>query len=1106
MYRFVFLLFCIFVLLPNVYSLQVVDLTRHEMTNQYANVNGTVNPTWKCRIYNQILIEDPAGITNATIVEASYFRVLRKNATAILYTFTIDLLPSTTQYVIKIFVNGDPVFKTHTINYICDHPPTPLDITILDVKPIYTLSHLTLSMYFLFKMNNIDADKLNGPLFEILSYDRQYTTTSQYVDKGIYCAVLAPTINTTSTNPIEIGIRYDNYENQLYYFNYTLTSPFPDYNNQIVSSNPNFMTLPLDTSSNLRYPTFSSFFEVEFTENKPLLSLFSYEQKTNPAVLVQGNYTHGTYYSKFAYTPNNTQITFTALLDPMINQTKTFNYIASDKPTVSAVVASTALPDVVSQQFQTNVTFKADVIAWSSMVTILPYPFGYSSGNSISYLRKNDMPFNNENFISGAYGIKTGVDNDIVSYDFISGIPTIVPDNQPPVIESIESYVCPDGNHYVIKLRITDNLSGFSSIYYYGDYTDIVSGDLNDGYYEFLRPTNDLSFMLLGMGLIYDQLNNLDVFTYRYGDVLTIDLQEFPYKILNFSNVVNIEFEMNEIDVSHSDVYNRLFIYTSNIDKTIHPGMMVPKYGDEPINLDDQSLTYSGSWDDSMGCYVIPFMVRKNFSPGFFEYVLKFGAYSIHYGSFFGSWFGEKAMLNIISKTTDILGPIVINLSVENRAVTIPNSVFVTLVWNLTIHDMYNGFSNGQVSITSSLDLVKYNTSFTAADLIEGDIYDGVYQFKVRVNPKCKSQTFYISYLYLEDNGTYYSLYREGGEFPTNTLSQFINPFLFAPDVTTASSVVVDCQNALVDTTPPTLTAFSFSPNFVDVFDSGELYNNSREVIFQMTASDDNGILLGSPPTVYLQDKRTRVVSQVSELVSSTDTEAVFRCNFTVPFGFGFKSDIYVSVFGIVDNQSNFKGYSISQLAAASFPYKLQVQPLLTHNVSVFSTINLYESGHISIRGRNFDPTDQLLIRFNNGTFATLSNSIFNTNSIIVFNNPSFIPIQDLTITIQKSNGKFSNSVNVQVKKTPHYGPPASSTTSSSQESSSSDEPPVTNKPQTCISDCGGIDHGVCTPAGCVCKSPWVGASCTSQVIIIDPVINSTTPSTNIKVPTKDKT
>ncbi|KAM9970457.1 hypothetical protein ACTFIR_002313 [Dictyostelium discoideum] len=63
--------------------------------------------------------------------------------------------------------------------------------------------------------------------------------------------------------------------------------------------------------------------------------------------------------------------------------------------------------------------------------------------------------------------------------------------------------------------------------------------------------------------------------------------------------------------------------------------------------------------------------------------------------------------------------------------------------------------------------------------------------------------------------------------------------------------------------------------------------------------------------------------------------------------------------------------------------------------------------------------------------------------------------------------------------------------------------PIPTNPPQKCLGnpECGGKNQGICSSTGCICYSPWIGTTCTSQIIIVpQPSINTTKP--NVEIPT----
>ncbi|KAN0032848.1 hypothetical protein ACTFIV_006780 [Dictyostelium citrinum] len=64
--------------------------------------------------------------------------------------------------------------------------------------------------------------------------------------------------------------------------------------------------------------------------------------------------------------------------------------------------------------------------------------------------------------------------------------------------------------------------------------------------------------------------------------------------------------------------------------------------------------------------------------------------------------------------------------------------------------------------------------------------------------------------------------------------------------------------------------------------------------------------------------------------------------------------------------------------------------------------------------------------------------------------------------------------------------------------------PIPTNPPQKCQGnpECGGVNQGTCKNGGCICYLPFIGLTCTSQIIIVPPpTINNTNPSTEITIP-----
>ncbi|KAF2071318.1 hypothetical protein CYY_007368, partial [Polysphondylium violaceum] len=1091
------------------YGLTLTNLSSEDYVDMYAKLN---NGVWECNTQFILLAEDPTGITSmmpdVSMPVVITSEEMGTSSTKMLMKFGMNL-PTTSTTFPLVVKTGDGNTQTTNIDYICEMPPAVLDFEWLhDDSFQYYPAFTQLTPYALLKVKN--NNKKIGPPVDITT-GLTYSGAVYYLGNDTY--YLGVTMQGANAQDyfVDTPITISTYQTPV---PYTLKSPFLKYMNTEISKNVNIY--PTGTGSIIYYPEAPVIAEYVVAQEVAITTIFWVSYLDN-LVFAQGNLTHPTMFKK-KYLPwvgGSTANVFN-IIDPSTTSTVTFQYQNQFAAPQISGQTNTLTPSNIAIKYTTNSKFQTDVITCMSGQAMAPYPFGFTQGTSTSYLRAFDLNIDYQ-FASSVI-FSDGV------YSFNSPTGSLSVDTQPPKPQTIVSYTqIPNTPKTVVRMRITDDLSGFKRTDF-GDSSKIISGDLYDGVYEFV-VTQSMSLLQVSRGKmnILDQVNNLksiDVCTDNY---VNVDLQRYPFKLLNFSDVTNIRFEKNDINVTNQSVDNNMFIYTNTIDRDLYPGFFVLPFGN--VLSFDGLLTYSGSWNDACGCYKIPFTIPKNYPTGLFEYLMVSSQYSqIWETTYFASLLGQDSVLRVYSEQGDLLGPVVTSIDIQNPSVQVPEGQETTITWRLTIEDKYNGFQSGVVSFVSSLDLVRYNFTFGPEQAISGDNKKGVYEFSIKVNGMCKSQPFYIQYAFLQDSAGKFSEYKEGGstDLTVATSAQFLNPFYTFLDVTTSSAINIDCQNSLTDNVFPVLSSFTFTPEFIDPMYAGPFLNNSRQVVFDFETFDDNGLLLQSLPRVYLIDQNLNIIYQNSKLLSNTSKTATYRCVFDVPYGFGLlsKSGIKVSLYGIVDNQSNFNGYSSTQLADATFKNTIAVEQRLTLNVSIISTNQVFgHGGEITITGKNFEALDQLLINFNNGTISTLPNSIFSSNSIIIFNNSNPVWVSNVTLTIGRNDGSaFSNSLLVQVQNptpapqessssstNPQESSSSSHSSSSSPQQSSSDEPPVTNKPQICTNNCGGIDHGECTPSGCVCKSPWVGSDCTSEVIIVKPTINPTSPSTNITVPTTTK-
>ncbi|KAF2069260.1 hypothetical protein CYY_009421 [Polysphondylium violaceum] len=1066
-------------LIVDVNGFSYTDLTVSDYNDMYAQ-ESLIGRGWECESKRDYLFNDPTGILNVD-VDSPAFLYIRKmvsnTTTQALYTLVVLLKPATTTFVLNVHTNTTIVKLDVAV--ICELPPTP-DLQFFSGDEVkFFPGTMVAQPYFLFKVKNFN--KPLAPRLQVINIEGNYDAVPVGLTKNVYIVTLVVKSKDSmfGNSNFNISNGYNGY-----YIHQT-RSFLPNYNNIILQNSIETFAL----NGQLFYPEVCIMNESHLDSNTPMVKFFEINNTgyLETAPLVLGNYSTGVYFRKYSVRSYGQGIFTSYTYNPnSVVNISTIGYYEDpgQKPFSLSVLSTLENQNVINVKYVTNVTLKSDLINVNGKVMVIPYPFSYSAGNSLSYEKNHAFYFEPIFYTRGS------LYDGVVNPSFVLTGNLI--DTEPPKIISIASLHLPNQPYVVLRMEISD-YSGFNTINF-GDYKDIISGTFNHGVYEFLcRQSNAMLQLYGGQVRIEDVMKNYLDFSV-FNTYVNVGLEKYPFKFLNLLNIKSIKFEKNDIDTSDKSVDNHMFLYPHIVDTNVYPGFIVPSFGDI---LSEAVNTFTGVWNGECGCYVIPFTVPMNYPTGRFEYFMAFSGdmrniYSVNY---LVDMFGSDAALRVYSNTTDLIGPVIQDVAPQTSAVVVPDGVDTIIKWNFAIFDYFNGFKSGLITVVSSLDLVKYNFTITADDRISGTIYEGIYSINITVNGRCKSQSFYIQYAFMEDRAGKYSEYRESGPFPSSQEKQHINPFMMIGNITEVSKIDVDCQNSLLDTIPPLLGGFKFTPEFIDTA------NSTRQVLFEFETKDDNGILLAALPVVYLQEQRTNIVYKTATLVSYISDIAKYECLFDIPFLFGFNSSIKVSVFGIVDNQSNFNGYSMIQLQNAGFKNTINTESKLAFNLTILSTKEVYKSGgEIIIVGRNFSPLSVLIITYTNQTIRTIADPLFSSKTVVMFDmGKGEILGPNITITINDKI-QYSNSFTVQViNKTiasPVFPP----------DSSSSDEPPVTNKPQICISDCGGLGHGVCTPAGCVCKSPWVGVSCTSQVIIIDPVINSTTPSTNITVPTKDKT
>ncbi|KAM9982182.1 hypothetical protein ACTFIY_004464 [Dictyostelium cf. discoideum] len=225
--------------------------------------------------------------------------------------------------------------------------------------------------------------------------------------------------------------------------------------------------------------------------------------------------------------------------------------------------------------------------------------------------------------------------------------------------------------------------------------------------------------------------------------------------------------------------------------------------------------------------------------------------------------------------------------------------------------------------------------------------------------------------------------------------------------------------------------------------------------------------------------------------ISINSTNAKYRCEMKVPYGFGYGCAILVGVYGFINNGGYYSGFE-ENYDGSIMDYSIYPNLVITNTSSITSN----GDGSLWIMGSGFNGYIIVKVYYSDTKLTSSSDTL---SPIIIYYSALIITglkATDKPFTIQiemtkSSETYISNIYTVNpVVFDYNYVEPTT--------------PLPTTPPLKCIGslECGGSGHGYCNgPQGCVCYSPWVGLDCTSKVVVIPPPkLNSTTPTSELPV------
>ncbi|EFA82001.1 carbohydrate-binding domain-containing protein [Heterostelium album PN500] len=444
-------------------------------------------------------------------------------------------------------------------------------------------------------------------------------------------------------------------------------------------------------------------------------------------------------------------------------------------------------------------------------------------------------------------------------------------------------------------------------------------------------------------------------------------------------------FEPNNIDVSNGPGKTVLVFNYTNANPSDTPSIYISYYSyyQDTINQDN---IFTGYFNETTKLFNIPIVLREKLFTRSLSYNLTSAPNPIP-SSMINMKFGNDALLNVTSKYADEMGPVINNIiQYPKGLINIGDSETMNIGWNFTITDEPSGFYNGYALIYSDLDPIPYNISFSVFNAIKGNEFNGEYSITVPINGNCRTSTYRIHFVLFDYLGNLAT--SVANDINDVSTPQAINPFykLYGnPTTESLLSIQVICSMTQ-DIYPPKLIEFNInSPLIIDVG------SNDRRFSANFTVTDDySGIstLFKNNPNLYFMDYFGKVFSMKSNFDSITPDGllATYTVDGQLPFGFGIKGTILLSIYGIVDNHFNFGGISTSELERRSQPYLLKTEFSLDTPVLESSDRLYTNGGNLYIYGKRMGLDNDSVtcqIDYNDGKGYQSIFIIFRSSSIL---------------------------------------------------------------------------------------------------------------------------
>eukprot|EP01133_Synstelium_polycarpum_P019561 gene19561-23433_t len=486
-----------------------------------------------------------------------------------------------------------------------------------------------------------------------------------------------------------------------------------------------------------------------------------------------------------------------------------------------------------------------------------------------------------------------------------------------------------------LKLRIyaSDDISGVASVtvtqYSVIGPLDLTAGTLNDGVYEKVISIDPFIQSSQYSLRITNQAGNNRY--YKENDILNSNLDRLSiFGQVQPIDITQFSFTPNNLDASGADITTVLSFAANNPVATWKP--MIRVYFSPVLDYKE----FTGQWDAETSTFKLPITIPRGTMKGSLPYRFLYGWDT----NIMAVKFKDQAHLNISTPLANgnSLGPMVTAINPTPGTTYVVPETGGSISFAFTINSPIIGFRDGTVYVMGSADPLPYKFKFTS-------LSDTT--FTIRIPAKCISQSFEITMVELSDaSGNTNLFYKYGPSYPLDPLHTLAN----------IPKIDVTCPPHNGDTDPPRVESISVQSEA----------NNPYQLNISLKIRDDkSGVSFRHHPHLYLINSRLEV--HTIEFPVDQDTPdnlnvisqvLTFSLSVPIPKAFGNGAPVLVSLYGLMDNSLNMRGYPSSELASLlnitlNLPVIAPTLAPIIRNVSEVSVAG----GQLTVYGSYLDDT-----------------------------------------------------------------------------------------------------------------------------------------------------